>query len=94
VPVRWLVREPEGRRGLAVAWDHQNGAGEAAAKMAENLNEIMAEKITARDHATVARFFDGLELVEPGLVRVSDWRPPAGANAGFPAAIWAGAARK
>jgi hypothetical protein len=67
---------------------------EAVAKMARSLNEIMAEKITARDRATVARFFDGLELVEPGLVRVSDWRPPAGTGAGFPAAIWAGVARK
>jgi hypothetical protein len=69
-------------------------AARMAARMAENLNEIMAEKITARDRATVARFFDGLEFVAPGLVRVSDWHPPAGADAGFPAAIWAGVARK
>ncbi len=69
-------------------------AARNAARMAQNLNEIMAEKITARDRATVARFFDGLEFVEPGLVRVSDWRPPAGSDAGYPAAIWAGAARK
>ena len=33
-------------------------------------------------------------LVAPGLVRVSDWRPPAGSDAGFPAAIWVGVARK
>ena len=62
--------------------------------MAQNLNKIMAEKITARDRATIARFFDGLELAAPGLVRVSDWRPPAGSDAGFPAAIWVGVARK
>ena len=62
--------------------------------MAQSLNKIMAEKITARDRATVARFFDGLDLVPPGLVRVSDWRPPTGSDAGFPAAIWVGAARK
>jgi S-adenosyl methyltransferase len=67
---------------------------EAAAKMAQRLNEIMAEKITARDRAAVARFFGGLELVAPGLVRVSDWRPPAGSDPGFPAAIWAGVACK
>ena len=79
---------------LVVSHPASDIGSEAAAKMARNLNEIMAEKITARDHATVARFFDGLELVAPGLVRVSDWRPPAGSNAGFPAAIWAGVARK
>jgi hypothetical protein len=69
-------------------------ASAATARMAQNLNEIMAEKITARDRPAIARFFDGLELVPPGLVRVSDWRPPADAEPGFPAAIWAGAGRK
>jgi hypothetical protein len=28
-----------------------------------------------RDHAEVARFFDGLELAEPGLVTIDTWRP-------------------
>ncbi|MEV6844939.1 SAM-dependent methyltransferase [Actinoplanes sp. NPDC051411] len=27
-----------------------------------------------RDRAGFGRFFDGLELVEPGIVAVSDWR--------------------
>ena len=79
---------------LVISHPASDIGSEAAAKMAQSLNEIMAEKITARDHATVARFFDGLELVAPGLVQVSDWRPPAGTGAGFPAAIWAGAALK
>jgi trans-aconitate methyltransferase len=64
------------------------------AKMAQTLNEVMAEKIIARDRPTVARFFDGLELVEPGLVRVSDWRPPPDLPNWGPAALWAGVARK
>jgi len=83
---------------LALSHPASDIGSEAAAKMAEkmaqNLNETMAEKITARDRATVARFFDGLEMVEPGLVRVSDWHPPAGSDARFPAAIWAGVASK
>ena len=28
-----------------------------------------------RDHATFGRFFDGLRLVEPGIVPISEWRP-------------------
>ncbi len=64
------------------------------AKMAQTLNEIVAEKIIARDRPTVARFFDGLELVEPGLVPVSDWRPPPDSPNWGPAALWAGVARK
>lgn len=30
----------------------------------------------ARSREEIARFFSGLDLVEPGLVAVSDWRPP------------------
>jgi hypothetical protein len=79
---------------LALSHPASDIDSEATAKMAATLNQIMAEKITARDRSAVARFFDGLELVAPGLVRVSEWRPPADAEAGFPAAIWAGVARK
>lgn len=31
-----------------------------------------------RDHAEVTRFFDGLELVAPGLVTTDAWRPDPG----------------
>ena len=64
------------------------------AKMAESLNQMMAEKVTFRDRDSVARFFDGLELVEPGMVQASKWRPDSEAEAASPAALWAGVARK
>jgi hypothetical protein len=47
-----------------------------------------------RSHAEVCRFFDGLELVEPGVVQVSKWRPDSESEAAAPAALWGGAARK
>ncbi len=34
--------------------------------------------ITSRSHARIASWFDGLELVEPGVVVVTDWRPDTG----------------
>lgn len=34
--------------------------------------------VTFRDHAEVTRFFDGLELLEPGVVPVNYWRPGPG----------------
>ena len=64
------------------------------AKMAQILNQMMAEKVTFRDRAAVTRFFDGLELVEPGLVQASKWRPATEAEAASPAALWAGVALK
>ncbi len=67
---------------------------EKMAQMAERLNRMMAEKVSFRDRAGVARFFDGLELVEPGLVRAQLWRPDSELTAASPAALWGGVARK
>jgi hypothetical protein len=41
------------------------------ASMASRLNELMAQQTTLRNRAQVGRFFEGLDLVEPGLVRVA-----------------------
>ena len=54
----------------------------------------MAEKVTHRDRPAVTRFFDGLELVEPGIVPASKWRPASEVQAASPAALWVGVARK
>ena len=57
------------------------------------LNEGLASPVTFRTRAAIARFFDGLELVEPGLVSTSQWRSGVGADP-RPLANWAGVARK
>lgn len=46
-------------------------------ELVERLNESMAEPFTLRTHDEVARFLDGLELVDPGLVQVNRWRVDA-----------------
>ena len=63
-------------------------------RLASRLNELMPMKLRFRARAEVARFFDGLELVEPGLVRAPGWRPDSDADLANPAAVWAGVARK
>lgn len=40
----------------------------------DRLSELTAEKFVLRGRAEVARFFDGLDLVDPGLVFVSEWQ--------------------
>jgi len=67
---------------------------EQIAEMVRRLNETTAEKTTTRDRAGVTRLFDGLELVEPGVIRAAEWRPDTAAEAASPAALWAGVARK
>jgi hypothetical protein len=47
-----------------------------------------------RDRVEVARFFDGLDLVEPGLVPVQQWRPASDLEARARSAMWGGVALK
>jgi S-adenosyl methyltransferase len=54
----------------------------------------MPVKLRFRSRAEVAALFDGLELVEPGLIRAPGWRPDSDADLDNPAAVWAGVARK
>jgi hypothetical protein len=58
------------------------------------VSALMADKITPRSHEQVTRFFDGLELLEPGVVPIQKWRPDTEEEANARAGMWAGAARK
>jgi len=79
---------------LAISHPAADIETEAMAEMAVRLNRLMAEKVTFRNRAQVARFFEGLELVEPGMVRVQEWRPASEIEAKSPAALWGGVGRK
>ena len=79
---------------LAISHPAADIETEAMAQMAERLNKLMAEKVTFRTRRQVARFFEGLELVEPGLVQASKWRPTSDSEAASPAALWGGVGRK
>jgi hypothetical protein len=58
------------------------------------VNEGTAAKSILRSHAEVAGFFHGLELVDPGVVQISKWRPRSDAEASATAGLWGGMARK
>jgi hypothetical protein len=62
--------------------------------MASRLNKLMAQKGTARTRDQVGAFFAGLDLVEPGLVRVPDWRPTSQLETASHCAMWAAIAVK
>jgi SAM-dependent methyltransferase len=79
---------------LALSHPAADIEAEAQGELAERLNQSMAEKVTMRDRAQVGRFFAGLELVEPGLVRVPEWRPASELEARSPAGLWGGVGRK
>jgi hypothetical protein len=69
------------------------GMNEAAERLREGWNVPWV--VRSRDE--IARFFDGLDMVEPGLVPIEDWRPEGGRSrpAGQrPIPLFAGVGRK
>lgn len=67
---------------------------DAIAEMTRRVNRRVTRRATPRDRATVLRFFDGLELLPPGLVPASQWRPDSAEEAAVPSAQWSGVGRK
>jgi len=66
----------------------------AMISMASRLNELMAQQSMPRTHREVAYFFAGLDLVEPGLVRVPEWRPASVSDSAARAQMWGAVGRK
>ena len=62
--------------------------------LAYQLHELMPMELKFRSRAEVAALFDGLELVEPGVIRAPEWRPDSDADRANPATVWGGVARK
>ncbi len=49
--------------------------------VARRWNQLGAAPVFLRDRGEIARWLDGLELVEPGIVEVHQWRPAPGDRA-------------
>jgi SAM-dependent methyltransferase len=64
----------------------------------DSLREIVTQMVRLqpgfRDREQVLRFFDGLDLVEPGLVRVEEWRRDPAAEVADRSTLWCAVARK
>jgi hypothetical protein len=67
---------------------------EKIAAATSRLNERSHQHFTLRTNAEVARLFGGLEMVEPGVVRVEDWRPDPDVDQRWESAMWGGVAVK
>jgi trans-aconitate methyltransferase len=74
-----LLRAVPAGSYLAISVPASDIHPEAQAALARRLaTDVPGVTITFRGHAEVTRFFDGLELLEPGVVPVNHWRPGAG----------------
>jgi O-methyltransferase involved in polyketide biosynthesis len=60
------------------------------------MNEGLSERDKAvhRSREEITRFFCGLDLIEPGVVQISKWRPGSAAEAAASTFLWSGVACK
>jgi S-adenosyl methyltransferase len=65
------------------------------AEMTRRVNERMSgPRATMRDRAAITRLFEGLELLEPGVVQPQQWRPDPAILGPDQVTAWCGVARK
>lgn len=63
--------------------------------MIRRMNEHPAEgNHVRRPREVVAGFFAGLEVLAPGVVKVTEWRPESETEAAGPTSLWGGVGRK
>ena len=90
---RLLAGLPSG--SYLAMYDGLDTVSEAMTEAQEGYDDTGAMPYKLRYVDQVRRFFDGLEFVEPGLVRCPEWRPdPSQGAAGANAITLAGVARK
>lgn len=99
IVARLLDAVPSGSH-LAIAHASYDIEANHQAEAAERLGKALHEPFVLRSQAEIARFFDTLELLEPGLVPIDDWRPseahprPPAPPAGRPTPIYVAIGRK
>ena len=70
---------------------YQTDTRQGLADIADRMGQ---QNIAWRSREQVARFFEGTDLVDPGLVRVEEWRPAAPAADAQRSSLWCAVGRK
>jgi S-adenosyl methyltransferase len=85
---------------LALTHTSHEIRSERMLEAAERFSKLLGPQYVVRPRDQIARFFDGLDLVEPGLVQLDKWRPDPAEEPDEPdedrrpAPIFGGVARK
>jgi O-methyltransferase involved in polyketide biosynthesis len=90
--VRRLVSAVPSGSYLAISHPTMEVNPEAVDRAMQMWNSSGSAPITARSPQGIAAFFEGLELLEPGIVTCSQWRPEG--NDTTPCSEYAGVGRK
>lgn len=79
---------------LAISHGASDIHAESVAGAGRRYNEHSAVPLRLRTHAEVSRFFDGLEIAEPGIVPLNQWQPGQLGPGATPLPAYAGLGRK
>jgi hypothetical protein len=80
--VRALLAAVPAGSYLALTHSTSEVSGERVIEAVRQWNQVAPTPYTLRSPAQIAVFFDGLKMVEPGLVPCPRWRPDPGDAAG------------
>ncbi len=78
---------------LALSHPAKDIGGEGHSEMHRRVNPLLSAPMTLRTKAEITGFFDGTELLEPGVVVAAEWRPDSELEARTPASVWGGVGR-
>lgn len=94
IAARLMAATPPGSY-LVVSHPASDVNAEVVAEGARHYNQTVGTPQTRRSLAEVSRFFDGLELAEPGVVQCHRWHPEPGvAIEDYEVSGWVGVGRK
>jgi SAM-dependent methyltransferase len=80
---------------LAISHPASDVDADSAAEAARRYDAMLPTTQTNRTRDQVTRFFDGLQLQQPGVVQLNKWRPdPGDIGADIEISSWGGLARK
>jgi S-adenosyl methyltransferase len=89
---RLMAAVPSGSY-LVISHPASDISAQSMADMTERLHRT-GPPLTPRTHTDVSRFFNGLDLLAPGVVALPDWRPETSDIRPAVATGWCGVARK
>jgi hypothetical protein len=73
--VQWLKDAMPRGRYLVLSHATADDRDKDATAAARQVYAAASAPITGRSHQEITKFFDGLELVEPGVASIRAWRP-------------------
>ncbi|MBV9449413.1 MAG: SAM-dependent methyltransferase [Streptosporangiaceae bacterium] len=79
---------------LAVTHLARDVEGKDLTETFNRLNKMMDQSVILRSRDEVTALFGGLEIVQPGVVQLPEWRPEPGTAPPGPLPMWVGLARK